>query len=193
MSKILRMALCNESNINLEGLNIVKNIENFNYKLDEWKRGNIRVLFIVGLSGSGKTTFTRKIAEESGAKMVSLDGYLKKLLRSKYGQFDSDEYHRLVHEHGLELILKDNPKDQIIFEGAQTCWMKLEDLKEYAIIIIGASFLQSTWRAILRDFTKDHWDEYGHIAPHVHTSWNLNLFRPISNMLDSLKEEVTDN
>ncbi len=187
-----KINISNEDDINLEGLNIVQSIENFNYKLDEWKRGEIRALFVVGLSGSGKTTFAKKLSIDTNIKMVSLDGYLKKLLRGIYGQFNSEEYHKLVHDNGLKLILNDNPKGQVIFEGGQICWMNVEELCEHAIIVIGTSFLQSTWRAILRDFTKEHWEEYGHIAPHVHTSWNLNLFKPMSDMLDKLKDEVKD-
>ena len=174
-------------NVLQEDLGVLLDIQNFEYNVDAWKKGEIRTLFLSGLSGSGKTTYGRVLAAENGAQLRSLDKYLKPLLRAKYGQFSSEEYHRLVFEQGVKVLLEDNPSGRFVFEGGQICWMNPDELKDHAVIIVGTSFATSTWRAILRDFSKDHWEEYGHIAPHVHTAFNLKTFQPLRSMIRHLR------
>ena len=65
--------------------------------------------------------------------------------------------------------------------------MNPDELKDHAVIIVGTSFATSTWRAILRDFSKDHWEEYGEIAPHVHIAFNLKTFQPLRSMIRHLR------
>lgn len=170
-----------------EDLGVLRDIENFEYNVDAWKRGEVRALFLSGLSGSGKTTYGRTLAAENGAQLRSLDKYLKPLLRFRFGQFTSEEYHRLVFEQGIKVLLEDNPSGRIVFEGGQICWMDPDELRRHAVIVVGTSFAKSTWRAILRDFTREHWEEYGHIAPHVHTAFNLKTFEPLRNVIRKLK------
>ena len=168
-------------------LGILRDIENFEYNVEAWKKGAARVLFLSGLSGSGKTTYGRTLAAENGATLRSLDKYLKPLLREKYGQFSSEEYHRLVHDEGVRVLLEDNPVGRVVFEGGQICWMNPDDLRNHAVIVVGTSFAKSTWRAILRDFSREHWEEYGHIAPHVHTAFNLKTFEPLRGVIRRLQ------
>ena len=174
-------------NVLQEDLGVLLDIQNFEYNVDAWKKGEIRTLFLSGLSGSGKTTYGRVLAAENGAQLRSLDKYLKPLLRAKYGQFSSEEYHRLVFEQGVKVLLEDNPSGRIVFEGGQISWMNPDELKNHAVIIVGTSFAKSTWRAILRDFSREHWEEYGEIAPHVHTSFNLKTFQPLRGIIRQLK------
>jgi hypothetical protein len=173
-------------------LNLFSSIENFEYRLDEWKQGKIRALFLCGLSGSGKTTYGRSLATENNCTLVSLDNYLKPLLRQKYGQFSSEEYHQKVFDYGTEELLAANPSGKVIFEGGQICWMDPDKLKDHAVIIVGTSFLTSTWRAVLRDFSKEHWEQYGHIAPHVHTAFNMKTFLPLRKVLSHLQKIKTN-
>ena len=170
-----------------EDLRVFRNVEDFQYRTDEWRNGKVRVLFLSGLSGSGKTTYGRRLAAETGATLRSLDGYLKKMLRAKYGQFDSTRYYELVYAHGVRVLLEDNPSGRLIIEGGQICWMNPDELKQHAVMIMGTSFTASTWRAILRDFSKEHWEEYGHIAPHVHTSFNLKTFSSLRSVMQRLQ------
>ena len=170
-----------------EDLGVLRDIENFEYNVDAWKRGEVRALFLSGLSGSGKTTYGRTLAAENGAQLRSLDKYLKPLLRSKYGPFSSEQYHRAVYDHGVSDLKEDNPEGRVIFEGGQICWMNPDELRDHAVIIVGTSFVKSTWRAILRDFSREHWEEYGHIAPHVHTAFNLKTFQPLRSMIRQLR------
>jgi hypothetical protein len=174
-------------NVLQEDLGVLRNIENFEYNVESWRKGDVRALFLSGLSGSGKTTYGRTLAAENGATMRSLDKYLKPMLRVKYGPFTSEQYHRAVYDHGVSELLADNPDGRFVFEGGQICWMNPDELKDHAVIIVGTSFATSTWRAILRDFSKDHWEEYGHIAPHVHTAFNLKTFQPLRSMIRQLR------
>ena len=175
-----------------ENIGVFRDVENFEYRFDEWKRGDLCVLFLSGLSGGGKTTYGRVLAEQTGAKLRSLDNYFKGLLRSKYGQFSSEEYHRLVYGKGVRELLADNPDGRIIIEGAQVCWMNPDDLKDHAVVVVGASFATSTWRAILRDFSKEHWEEYGTISPRHHTTFNLKTFKSLKGVIERLQGEVRD-
>lgn len=175
-----------------ENIGALMSVENFEYRLDEWKRGKVRVLFLSGLSGGGKTTYARVLAEQTGAKLRSLDGYFKGLMRSKYGQFNSEEYPQLVYSHGVKELLADNPDGQVIIEGAQVCWMNPDDLRDHAVMVVGTSFVTSTWRAILRDFSKEHWEEYGTISPRHHTTFNLKTFKSLKGVVERLQGEVRD-
>ena len=173
-----------------EGLGIFASIENVEYRCDEWRsRRGPRALFVVGLSGSGKTTVARKLASTAGASLVSLDGYLKRLLRSRgYDISTMEKYRATLWSHGVEEILADNP-GHIVIEGGQIGWLNPAALQEHAVIVLGTSFATSTWRAILRDFERDHWEAYGTISPHVHTKFNLLTFRPIGRIMEHLRRE----
>ena len=67
--------------------------------------------------------------------------------------------------------------------------MNPDDLSNHAVLIIGTSFAKSTWRAILRDFTKEHWEEYGSIAPHVHTKFNVMTYKDLRDIIKQLKKK----
>lgn len=189
---VKKFYLSHHKKLNENDLGIFNSIENFEYRFDEWKQGKTRVLFICGLSGSGKTTYGRELAQETNSTLISLDGYLKPMIRDKYGKdITSSQYQQRVFDSGIEDLLKANPAGKIIFEGGQICWMNPEKLKNYSVIIVGTSFVTSTWRAILRDFSKEHWEEYSHIVPHVHTKFNLKTFFPIKNVLLSLRNTET--
>ena len=167
---------------------VVATGEDFEYRMDEWHNGQARVMFLSGLSGSGKTSLGRELAEQSGATLRSLDQYLKPMLRAKYGQISSEQYHQLVKRVGIATLLADNPTGRVIFEGGQICWMDPDQLKDYPVVVMGTSFMKSTWRAILRDFSAEHWEEYRSISPHVHTAFNLKTIGPLKAVVAHLQK-----
>jgi shikimate kinase len=174
-----------------EGIGVLASVENFEFNVDAWRRGEVRALFLSGLSGSGKTTYGQRLSKESGATLRSLDRYLKPLLREKYGPFDAEGYQKAVFDHAVKELLQDN-KGRVIIEGGQVCWMNPEELRQHAVVVVGTSFLASTWRAIKRDFERDHWQEYGTIEPHTHTKFNLKTFAPLNDVMRKLSSDVQD-
>lgn len=83
--------------------NYFKTEEDLVQNLDKWKKGGSdNVLFITGLSGSGKTTKAKELAEKHGAAIFSLDEYdhhrdtmdkkfnfdIIKLIRKKFLEID---------------------------------------------------------------------------------------------------------
>lgn len=161
-----------------------KSTANEGYRLDEWKSGKVNVLFIVGYSGSGKSTLAKKLAKEDDAKLVALDGYFNKLLRKKENKEDID-LDKVGYEKGVKYLLEDNKEERVIFEGGQIRRLNPDILKEYAILFIGTSFITSTFRAIARDFEKEHWEEWGVIQPHVHLRYNIILFSALKKLRSS--------
>ena len=103
-------------------IKLYKDVKNVEHQLKEWKEGRVNILFITGLSGSGKTTLAKKLAKEHNAKLVSLDQYLKKLMRKNVLKEDLD-YEEVGYLKGVQYLLEDNPEGRIIFEGGQLHWL----------------------------------------------------------------------
>jgi len=169
-------------------LNLLLNVENIEYRLDEWLEGKLDKLFVIGLSGSGKSTICKQISNDTKAPVKSTDFYLSARLRELYPNKSSQERKEFLFNEGVQFLIKDNPVKRIIFEGVQLSWLNPEELKNHAVLVIGASFTVSTWRAMMRDFTKEHWKEHGNIAPHEHIKSNLKIFNNINKIMNKLKE-----
>lgn len=146
------------------------------YNFDKWLSGEKRLLFIIGLSGSGKSTMAKQVSLMNDAECLGLDRYIKKLIRTKTGQNNPD-YEKEAFEQGVKLLVEDNPKGQLVIEGGQLLWFNPEDLKNEAVIIVRTSLVVSCWRACKRDFDKDHWEKYGTISPQIHVGINVRDFR----------------
>lgn len=146
------------------------------YNFDKWLSGEKRLLFIIGLSGSGKSTMAKQVSLMNDAECLGLDQYIKKLIRTKTGQSNPD-YEKEAFEQGVKLLVEDNPKGQLVIEGGQLLWFNPEDLKNEAVIIVRTSLVVSCWRACKRDFDKDHWEKYGTISPQTHVGINVRDFR----------------
>ena len=174
-------------------LGLFQNADNVEYRLDDWRAGRVRVLFIGGLSGSGKSTTAKKLAEETGARVVSLDGYLKALLRRNgHDADDHAERERVLYEKGVDMILCDNPSGQVVVEGAQIVWLNPKQLMDHAVLIVGTSFAKSTWRAIKRDFEKEHWEQYGTLAPHKFIKFNVLWFKALQKLFRLMQEQEAE-
>lgn len=171
-----------------EEISVATDRDSFEYRVEEWKRGEIRVLFLTGLGGAGKTTYTRELSEATGARVLSLDGYVKGLLRAKYGVGAvREDFPGLMRAHGVETLLEANPVGRLIIEGGQLCWLDPDKLAEHAVFVIRTSLVKSTWRSILRDFTKEHWQQYHSVTPLFHAKINLKTLKALRGMIRALK------
>ena len=152
-------------------------------KLDDWKDGKIKCLFIAGMSGGGKSTLANNLAKEYGAIMIEMDlirWFLKvgkaipveppyKLIDwHKYKTHkpypDDKEIERISTDKPfkknmicdyLEWVIQKSPK-QFVIEGPIDDIAKYRPnlLEEGALIVKGTSTLTSVIRRIKRDFTR---------------------------------------
>lgn len=162
----------------------IRNKASGQHNLAKWVEKEVRVLFITGLSGSGKTTAAKDLATMAGAKLVSLDQYLRKLIRDKLKE-NSPDYEKAYHEHAIRLLLEDNPEGQLVIEGAHVAKFNQEELKQHAVVVMGTSLLVSTWRACRRDFTKEHWQRWKAIRPDIHIKYNLKNYAQLKGFATS--------
>ena len=124
------------------------------HNLDNWESGKSKVLFILGFSGSGKSTDAKKLVSKYNADLFELD--------------NSQELYDLYQKSSTKY--KNNPK---LWEKASKKWMvdKLrkttkptiwegvdlyltftpEELSKFSMIIKGTSYLTSTIRGYKRD------------------------------------------
>lgn len=136
-------------------LNIIFNQRNTTINFDKWMNEDLRVLFVTGLSGGGKTTTSIALAELLDVKVVSLDQYIRPLVRKEFG-LKQPNYERAYYEQGIEILLKDNPYGRLIIEGAHIEDFDPSKLKDHALIIVRTSLIASCWRAIKRNLQKEH-------------------------------------
>ena len=161
-------------------IRVFRSDKNFNHKVDEWLNGKSKVLFITGLSGSGKSTLAKKMGMENNVPVICLDGYLKKLMSKKYanGNLSSELYRKLIPMHGIEALLEENT-ERCIIEGGQILQFDKNKLQNYPTIVLKTSFIKSTIRAMLRDFTMEHWEKYRHIKPYFHVKMNIRFWKAL--------------
>ncbi len=157
-------------------IGILKSECSIEHQLMNWLCNENRVLFICGLSGSGKTTIAKEFAADFNAKHVCLDRYIKPLLRSKAVVFNPD-LHQIAFDQGVQLLLEDNPEGKLIIEGAQVSWLNPEALKQHSYVLLRTSFLTSCYRACMRDFSKEHWKKWKTISPQTHIGWNIRILK----------------
>lgn len=154
--------------------NTKDDIRNF----DKWKPGPNNILYITGLSGSGKTTSAYSYANDYNATLIKLDDLehmssssnvkfirqifdkfpdfkhgLDSYFTDDNGKFDENAYDKLmkrVIRYLIELCHKDSGKLYII-EGIQLYrYQGLVDGRSVPIIIKGTSAISSEYRAIKR-------------------------------------------
>lgn len=162
--------------------NIINN-KDLEFNLDKWKPGNKNILFITGLSGSGKSTKAAKLAKEYNAVNIELD-----LFEHNYVVFDknvtNDEGNLIVKEYfenkfggakkfkqgdkQLPHMMYDfikycmnyayKHKDKLfIIEGIQLSDLEMaNEIKDYPIIIVRTSIINSIYRAAKREGIKNY-------------------------------------
>lgn len=125
------------------------------YKYDEWENESSNKLFIVGLSGSGKSTIGKRLAKKYNCRLVNLDYLCFKILREFNQKFKlgySPPSYELLMKTLLivEKIIK-NTKERTIFEGVELLFIDRKMVLSYPTIVLGTSLLISSIRAFKRN------------------------------------------
>lgn len=155
-------------------MNIFFPKRNVEYDLGKWVNGDKRVLFIAGLSGSGKTTLADELGDLMDAKVIHLDQYLRPLIRAKVDP--NPDYEKAFYEHGVRLLLEDNPEGKIIIEGCHIAWFNLDELKEHAVLILNTSFMKSCWQILRRSLSKKNLAKWGVRGIHIPFQFNIQKY-----------------
>ena len=159
-------------------INIFKNNKDIQFNTNN----NSNILLVTGLSGSGKSYLSNKLAQQSGAsifqpewlihyKHVSaefkplLDEFINKysdikpLVDSKWNNEKSEDNNQLLKKY-INLLLQyflqhTNPNEKYIIEGLQLFTLIDFDLiKDYPVVIKGTSSVNSLKNRIKRDYQK---------------------------------------
>ena len=135
-----------------ESINTFFNDDNIEYKVDEWKSGKQNILLIMGLSGSGKSTLGKKLAAEYNAEYYELD-FFNQELKKEHPELKDMTDKKEKNKKELEYTVKKIGKKRAVLDGASLARAGFETLSKYSFIILGTSFLVSTYRATKRAFT----------------------------------------
>lgn len=181
------------------------------YNFDKWENGECNILFITGHSGSGKSTLAHKIADEYGAKVISLDHiqcyerfceanrktdttelirkYLKTHKDIKVGDFNSIliKSFKDIYSKMFPWLIKQLEKDKdtlYVVEGIHIMlFTDYEDIKDYPLICINTSMSKSIFRHWIRDqFTIKELIDYG-LA-------DIRIFNNFENQYNDFKDSI---
>ena len=159
------------------------------YNLDKFTSGEVPILFISGMSGSGKSFLARQLAEEYDAEYCEMD-MLNKKYKKIYGEKFSRNKNPEFYVNFYINLFKDlvvNQNKRLVVEGVQICSFPIEFLSQFAIYILGTSYTKSTFRAIKRQFEPEHIERYGKKFEILfYMKGNIDFYKDIS----KLKNEV---
>lgn len=130
---------------------------------EDFQKGKSNLLYISGLSGSGKTSLAEKLEKDMGATMIELDGfehgydssgsanivnnYLK--THPRYSKDNAKVQFPKIQKY-IEDYAKQHPNKKFIVEGVQLLEMDPE-LKNKQYIVKGTGLLKSSLQASKRD------------------------------------------
>jgi len=135
------------------------------YNFEDWKNDKQPVLYIVGLSGSGKSTIGRQLAEKYKAEYISLDRianeYSNKLEEKYKKKSYTSKINKMVYEYMDKFIRQlEKKKKKVVAEGVQIAYYPdLSYFKNKPLIILGTSVIISSLRGFLRDRKRFGGDE----------------------------------
>ena len=141
----------NTFDIATENINFFFNDDNIEWKVDEWKTGKTKILIVLGLSGSGKSTLGKKLAEEYNATYFELD-FFNQQLKKEHPELATMTDKKAKNIKELEYTIKAIGNKRAVLDGASLARCGFDVLKKYSFIILGTSFLTSTYRATTRAF-----------------------------------------
>ena len=136
------------------------------YDFDKWKNGDLPFLFVIGYSRSGKSTISRELSDNTGAKHISLDRYLMDSAKENNRNIvtlEAKEWKELFKESMINLFqeLDSSKKEKIIIEGIQIPDLLVFDwgipiaknfIENGAFIIKGTSYITSSYRVIIKNW-----------------------------------------
>jgi uridine kinase len=138
----------------IQEINYIFSDDNKIYNFDKWINKQNNILFIVGLSGSGKTQLGRKLAEKYNVEYIQLDDidrqFRKKLNNDKI-QWDK-ETNQKVHDYLKQFLI--SFEKRAVIEGIHILYQDFELFKNKSLIIMSTSVLLSTIRAYNRNVEK---------------------------------------
>lgn len=133
------------------------------YNLDKFVSGEVPILFITGMSGSGKSVLGKRFAKEYDAEYIEMDmmnAKFKKIYGEKFSRKRNLEFYLKIYlEYFKDLVVNKNKR--LVVEGVQICSFPLEFLSQFAIYILGTSYTKSTFRAIKRQLEPQQIERYG--------------------------------
>lgn len=207
------VAISEQQNIN-EGYIINKNDIELN--LDKWNKGNNNILYVTGLSGSGKTTISDEYAKKYNAVVCELDKFQHNrylYIRKKnndlsegdkimldlfnsiyYGQVDFSDYDENkfkleIKSYLQKLIAKCSSQNKLfIFEGVQIFnFVDPSYFENKPLIIKGTSALSS----LIRKYKRDKEDENIQLKDILGlVKWYIKSEGNLSKFKDELNESV---
>lgn len=148
---------------------------------DKWgKTKDSNILYVRGLSGSGKSTVSGYLADKNGAEVINLDSYLspmseeskKEIQNKNFNSFLDKKvpnWNKVVDENGnldggiIDKIAKASEEygkkrfkdNKVIIEGVQlmddTFYESQDFYKDKPVVNLTTSFLASTYRGSIRD------------------------------------------
>jgi hypothetical protein len=200
--------------------NYVYSGKDLEFNLDKWKPGGKNVLFITGLSGSGKSTKAAKLAKEYNAINIELDLFehnnilfnknthndeanliVKEYFEKKYGgpkkfKFSDPGTGRYIYEF-IEYCIgyARQHKDRLfIMEGIQLADLEMDDeLKDEPVIIVHSSILKSMYRAAKREGIKDYiksFDSFKGVVEYFR--WYKEMDKNNKRLSKAMKEDASD-
>lgn len=164
--------------------------DNVTHKLNEWKNGTVKSLFIVGFIGSGKTTVSKELSKQYNCPAYSLDSWSQDFVKRHPRDDDDDTLDpRFIKE--IEDETK-TTKDRIILEGIHGFWIDRKILLNNAIIVMGTSLTTSAFRAWRRNVLLQKEEGYW---PDKSSLWLLNyvlknemrFYKQINELISQIK------
>jgi len=149
------------------------------YKFDEWLSGETPLLFVVGYSGAGKTTFASMLAKKYKARHFDLDD----ITWSGKGVTDSEmeglrsEDDETWSKTLLKVILK-RANRRTIVDGVQILDMRdqeLKKLKNFAFMFTSTSYPKAVFRAQIRNLKNRKYEKPGEENPRLRQIMGMNL------------------
>ena len=127
--------------------------KNYMHNFKDWKSGKADKIFIVGISGSGKSALGKKLAEGSKSKYISLDTLGWKISKeiNKFLVIATPykKYQKILFGRMEETLKK--LKNRTVIEGVEVMRLNFKYVSSYPIIILNTSILKSTMRAYFRN------------------------------------------
>ena len=170
---------------------------------EKFEDGTYKCLIVLGLCGSGKTTFGKYLATQYKCKYVQLDDVCNNFLinlygdedwSAKYGYTETVEKHREDFQREILKLLK-RTKIKSIMEGTwplQGSPILTEKFLPYPIVFMGTSLLRSQFQWQRREWTK-WWNRTRSLkkagrkikeAPHM-----FNLMRNVDKVMQDMKKK----
>lgn len=116
--------------------------------VDRFINGEESKLLVVGLSGSGKTTISKLLAEKYQAKYVNLDSFF--FSNQKLKESDPHEYRKRQSLFELEVLTNN---ERLVIDGVALMRMSEELTMHLPVIILRISLIQASWRGLKRNLS----------------------------------------